>query len=116
MPAGGLVATEDLRAAVVEQPVRDELVDRSSGLEGRVQLDYRVRPEQSLFELTVDVLRDPFVVDNDEAAGVVRVVGDKPFSKIENVDRSAPFKRRLQPRMLLPSSRAILRASSPWHG
>ena len=76
---------EDLRAPLVEQPVGDELVDGAARLERRVQLDDRVRPEQPVLQLPIDVLGDPLVADDDEAARVVRVVVDEPLSEPEYI-------------------------------
>ena len=73
---GGLPTAEDWAAALVEEPFGDELVDGSARLERRVQLDDRVRPEKSLFELAVDMLGNPLVTDDDEATRVVGVVVD----------------------------------------
>jgi hypothetical protein len=64
----------------VKQAFGDDLVDGSPRLERGVQLNDRVRPEQSLFELAVDVLRNPLVTDDDEATRVVGVVVDEAFT------------------------------------
>jgi hypothetical protein len=76
----GLTAAEDRGAALVEQPFSDELVNSSARLKRGVQLNDRVRPQKSLFELTVDVCSDLLVTDNDEAARVIGVVIDETFA------------------------------------
>jgi hypothetical protein len=63
----------------------DEVVDRPSGLEGRVQLHYWVRPEEAFCELAIDALADPLVADDDEAARVVGEVIDETSAKIEDI-------------------------------
>ena len=61
---------------------------------GRVQLDDRVWPQQSLFKFAINVVRDPFVPDDYKTARVVRVVGYQTFAKIEDVDACTPSEAR----------------------
>ena len=70
------------------RPVADELVDCPARLERGVQLDDRIGPEQALIELAIDVLRDPLVADDDEAARVVGVVVDEALTEIEDVQET----------------------------
>jgi hypothetical protein len=73
---GRLASPEDFGRPRMEDLFGDELVDRASRFESRVELDDRLRPEQAGIQLFVDALGDPFVADDDEAAGEVRVVAD----------------------------------------
>jgi hypothetical protein len=72
----GLAASEDLPAAFVEQVFADEVVDRPARLEGGVELDDRVRPEEAGLELLIHALADLLVANDDETARVVRIVDD----------------------------------------
>jgi hypothetical protein len=80
-----LVPTEDRAAALMQEAFVDEVVDRPSGLEGRVQLHYWVRPQEAFCKLAIDTLADSLVADNDEAACVVGEVIDETSTKIEDV-------------------------------
>ncbi len=82
---GGPVAAEDLPAALVQEPLADEVVDRPARLEGGVELHDRVRPEEPLLELALDALADALVADDDEAPRVVGVVVDQALSELEDV-------------------------------
>jgi hypothetical protein len=68
----------------MEHAVCHELVDPFAGQEGGIQLDDRLRPEQTGVELVLYELVDATVADRDEAARVVGVVGNKPFSQVED--------------------------------
>ena len=81
----GFADPEDARAFLVEDPFRDQIVDRAAGAERRVQLEERLRPEAFGIEDVVDEPLDPGVADLDEAAGVAPVVGDQALSEIEDV-------------------------------
>jgi hypothetical protein len=63
----------------------DQLLDCAARLERGVQLDDRLRPEQALLELVIDVAGDSRVADVDEAPREVRVVVDETLAQIENV-------------------------------
>src|SRR3990172_5989995 len=54
----GLVLPEDVVAALVEHTPADELIDVFAGLEGGVELDEGLGPEQSAVQLRVDRRRD----------------------------------------------------------
>ncbi len=69
----------------MERSGGDEFVNGTARLECRVQLNNRIRPEQPLFELAIDVLRDSLVTDDYEATRVVRVVVDESLSELEDV-------------------------------
>jgi hypothetical protein len=84
-PVRRLASPEDAGRPRIEDLFRDELVDRASRLEGRVELDDRLRPKQAGLQLFVDALRDPFVADDDEAASEVRVVADEALPKLEDL-------------------------------
>lgn len=75
-----LFAAEDLGAALMYESRVDKFFDGPAGLERGIQLDNRIRPEKSLFELMVDVLGDALVTDDDEATRVVGVVVDETFA------------------------------------
>jgi hypothetical protein len=68
----------------MEHAVCHELVDPFAGQEGGIQLDDRLRPEQTGVELVLYELVNATVADRDEAARVVGVVGNKPFSQVED--------------------------------
>ena len=80
-----LAATEDGPTALVQDPVRDELVDRATRLKGRVQLHDRLWPQKAFGELVVYVIRYPRIADVDETPREVRVVVDKTPPELENV-------------------------------
>ncbi len=79
-----LVAPEDLRTPRVQHAALDEFVDPASRLEGGIQLDEGLGPEQPFVEEPVDVLADAPVPDRDEAADVGRVVGDEVVPVLED--------------------------------
>ena len=70
---------------LVQEASVDEIVDRPSGLERRVQLHNRVRPQEAFCELAIDTVADSLVADDDKAACVVGEVIDEVSTKIEDV-------------------------------
>ena len=81
----GLADPEYPRALGMENPLLDQIVDRSPGPERRVELEERLRPKSFGVKDVVDELVDPRVADLDEAPGVLPVVGDEAFSEVEDV-------------------------------
>ena len=81
----GLADPENARAFLVQHPFRDQIVDRATRAERRVQLEQRLRPEPLGVEDAVDEPADARVTDLDEAAGVVPVVGDQAAPQIKDV-------------------------------
>ena len=63
---GLLADAEDPAAFGVQEPLTDEVVDLTAGLERGVQLERRVGPQQALVEIMLDVLPDPLVLDRQE--------------------------------------------------
>ena len=57
------------------------LVDQLALPERGVQLDRRIRPEETCLEAFVNVVSDPFVFYRDEARDVVGVVRYQPVTK-----------------------------------
>ena len=81
----GLVDPEDSRALRVENALLDQIVDRASGPERRVELKERFRPEALGVENAVDESLDPRVTNLDEAPDVAPIVGDEVSSEVEDV-------------------------------
>ena len=75
----------------MQEPLTDEVVDLTAGLERGVQLERRVGPQQALVEITLDVLPDPLVLDRQERLGVVPVV----------IDQLVPQRKYIHPLVLL---------------
>jgi hypothetical protein len=82
---GALVAAEDLAAGLVQNAFVDEPIDCSTGLEGGVQLNDRIRPEESGRELLLHAGADALVANHDEAPREVRVVLDEAVSQVKDV-------------------------------
>ena len=79
-PAGSdsdFAGPKDPPALVVQDPVVDQLIDEAAGLERRVELERRVRPQQALVKLGLHMLGDPRIADREEALGVATVVANK---------------------------------------
>src|SRR5207244_13154193 len=104
----GLLA-EDSAAPVVGVAGIDQFVDPLPRLEGGVELDQRVRPENASLELRLDVLCDPLVANLDEAPDVLGVVADQAVAEVEDVHAAPP--RRWLPRCL-PERATLLRTAS----
>ena len=81
----GLVDPKDPRAFRVESALVDQIIDRAPGLERRVELEERFRPEAFAVEDAVDESLDLQVTDLDEAPDVVPVVGDEVSPEVEDV-------------------------------
>ena len=68
----GLADPEDPRAFLVKDPLGNQVIDRATGLERRIQLQQRLRPEPLASKVAVNKLPDATVADLDEAAaGIV---------------------------------------------
>src|SRR4029453_11795339 len=78
---------EDVAAALVEQAVIDQLVDRAARLEARVERKPRIRPAEAALQLLVDVGADPLVPDLEEPSGKLLVVVDQTITNPEHVQR-----------------------------
>jgi hypothetical protein len=76
---------KDVAAVGVQLAGGDQLVERVARLEGRADLQQRLGPEPTAFELGVDVRADPHVADREEAPHVAGVVIDDSTAKIEDV-------------------------------
>ncbi|MGH2920924.1 MAG: hypothetical protein ACRDKU_02525 [Gaiellaceae bacterium] len=79
---------EDSPALPVDDGRVDELIDPLARLEGRVELNNRIRPEQTGLELALDRLPDPLVPDGNERSRVIGVVADQALAKLEDVHPS----------------------------
>jgi len=90
-----LVPSEDRAALCVEQALLHELVDRPAWFKRRVELDERLRPEEPRVELGIDPCANPLVVDLEEAAREVAVIGDQSVSKLEDVHAGVPIRSNL---------------------
>lgn len=78
-PAGVVVVSlgpKDPAAIAVKDALVNKLVDRPAGLEGRVQLQQRLGPEEAGGHLLLDAATQPLVRNSDETFGVVGIVGD----------------------------------------
>lgn len=84
----------------MQEAFAGEPVDRAPGLEGRVELDQRIGPEDSGLELGADVAADPLVPDRDEALDVRPVVPTRLSRRLNTF--------MAKPRAGLPSAGAIL--------
>lgn len=80
-----LADPEDPRAFLVKDSLRHQIIGRAAGLERRVQLQQRLRPEPLPREVAVYKLPDARVADLDEAAGIVPIVRDQTVPEIENI-------------------------------
>jgi hypothetical protein len=80
-----LAAAEDLAAALVQDACVDKLIDRPAGLEGGVQLNDRIRPEEPGRELLLHARADLLVPNHHEAPREIRVVVDQPLPQTEDV-------------------------------
>lgn len=81
----GLVPPEDVVTALVEHAPGDEFVHVLTRLEGRVELDERLGPQQATAELGVDSRGDAGGQHPDEAADIARVVIDHASPELEYV-------------------------------
>jgi len=81
------VPAEDCRAAGVQDPSLDELVDQAAWLVARVKLDKGLGPQQASPELVLNVLGNPPIRHLKEATGVVGVVGDELLPELEDIHR-----------------------------
>ena len=73
----GLGGPKDPPAFVVQDPIVDQLIDETAGLERRVELERRVWPKQALVKLGLHMLGDPGIADREEALGIATVVANK---------------------------------------
>src|SRR4051812_25055303 len=80
-----LVDPEDLAAFLVEQPLRNELIDQPARLERRVELQWRIGPQESRIELRLDMSANSVVLDRQEGPRVFAVVTDQLISESEDV-------------------------------
>ncbi len=81
---------ENLRALLVENAFSDQIVDRATGGEVRIQLKKGFRPESFSLKMAVDECLDPRIADLDEATCVVAVVPDQALPEIEYVQTVFP--------------------------
>ncbi len=81
---------EDPAALGVQLPAVDQLIDPGAGLEGGVELEPRLGPQQPLLELLFHILLDPLVTDRQEALGVGAVVRDQAVAQGEDVQDCSP--------------------------
>ena len=80
-----LVQPENAGAFLVQNAFRNQIVDRAPGLEGRIELEKRLRPEGPGLQFRVDFGADAPVGDPDEAPRVPRVVSHEVIAKSEYV-------------------------------
>jgi len=73
---GVVLGPEDAAAVCVEHAGVAELVDGPARLEGGIELEERLRPEQAAIHLFVHAGGHPRVGDPHETPGVVGVVGN----------------------------------------
>jgi hypothetical protein len=86
----GLLDPEDRAALRVQGPVVDQLVDPRSWLERRIQLNDRLRPQQTVAELLLNVLPDAATADGEETVGVGGVLVDEPRRSPNTSIRRSP--------------------------
>src|SRR5690242_20035514 len=80
-----LADSEDLLASIVERALCGELIDPSTGFETGIELDARLRPQESFVELASNVRADPGVPDRHEALCVAAVIADELFPQCKDV-------------------------------
>jgi hypothetical protein len=80
---------KDPPAFGVKEPRLDQLVDPLPRLEGGVELDQRLGPEQPGVELVVHEHADPRIADADERPDVRAVVVDETPAELEDVHAAA---------------------------
>jgi len=84
------VAAEDAGAVLMEHPVPHQIVDPVPRLEGWIELDQRVGPEDAVAEACLHVVADPGFADVNEAIDIPRVVTDEPMPKLEDIHPYTP--------------------------
>ena len=82
--------SEDLPALLVQQPLVDQVVDPSPGLECRVELNQWLGPKEPFSQAGIDILPDFLIADIDEARDVRAVIVDNPSAQIKNVHEAFP--------------------------
>ena len=82
-----LAATEaeDLPACRGQHTALDQLTDAAARLEGGIQCQPRLRPEQALFNLGIDFGLDVLVLDIEETLHEGAVVAQHPIQYAEGV-------------------------------
>src|SRR5207249_2033707 len=70
---------------LVQDTLVDELTDLRARLEGGVEGDPRLWPEQPAHKVLLHTARDSLVANVDEAADVLGVVIDQPVAQVEDV-------------------------------
>jgi len=86
----GLVDAEDARTFGMQYAPLYEVIDRSTGLERRIQLEKRLGPQRTAIQSVLHKLGGAGVPNLDEAVRVARVVGDQAVSKIKDVHSQPP--------------------------
>lgn len=69
----------------LKESFRDQGGEWLTGVERRVELHQRVRPEKALGQLQVDQLRDSTIANGDEALDVLAVLPDHLVAQLEDV-------------------------------
>ena len=100
-----LLDSKDSRTFIMKDSFRAKAVDRTAWLKRRVQLNERIRPQETVLDLAVDLLRDAGVGNLDEAFCVRRVFGDDVLMESEYVHSkcSLPGRPTIAPAVSTPS-------------
>src|ERR1700683_2776820 len=85
----GFVDPENLLELGMQRPVRDEVIDRASWQECRIQLEQRLRPQRTVVQCSVDFRADVGISYLDKTACVACVVADEALAELKNVHRRA---------------------------
>jgi len=89
----GLAAKNPL-ALLVEEAFPDEIVDQAAGLEGWIEREVRLGPEETGVERTIDRIPDVGVENCLKAADELGVASDQAVAKLERVHLSSVAKMR----------------------
>ena len=104
MPEEPQVLAEEPGRVGLQHPLARQLPQGAVHLEGRVELEDRLRPESPLVQLPVDVVADPPVEHPHEAADIFLILRNHLLTKLEDIQRHGLLTHR--------SGRAACRAPS----
>lgn len=77
---------------MVQDLATDQLADGSAGLEGRVQCEPGLRPQETVGNLLLDLGADLVVLDLQEALDEIFVVAQDLIEDTERVHGTSPFR------------------------
>lgn len=84
-----LATLEDAAALRLQSALGDELVHRGAGLERRIELPERLRPELARVQMAIDVATRIRIADR-KRADVGGILADHAIAKIKDVQAAPP--------------------------